>query len=95
MVDTHLLRGRVPLSLAAPGRLVQEQRDGVSWSERAAHDHVMIAVGRVGTHRGERPGLGGEHEEQERKGVTRLTHSVVFLEVMSLFYFLNVLVTGR
>lgn len=56
---------------------------------------MMIAVGRVGTHRGERPGLGGEHEEQERKGVTRLTHSVVFLEVMSLFYFLNVLVTGK
>lgn len=46
LVDTHLLRGRVPLSLAAPGELAQEQRDGVSWSKRAALDHVMIAVGR-------------------------------------------------
>ena len=68
-VDTHLLRGRVPLSLAAPGRLVREQRDGVSWSQRAARDHVMVAVGRVGSHRGERAGVGGEHKEQERKGV--------------------------
>lgn len=68
-VNTHLLRGRVPLSLAAPGRLVREQRDGISWSKRAARDHVMVAVGRVGAHRGERAGVRGDHEEQERKGV--------------------------
>ena len=69
LVDTHLFRGRFPLSLAAPGRLVREQRDGTSWSKRAACDQMMVAVGRVGAHRGERAGVRGEHEEQERKRV--------------------------
>ena len=67
-VDTHLLRGRVPLSLAAPGRLVREQRDGVSWSQRAARDHVMVAVGRVGSHRGERAGVGGNTRSRRERG---------------------------
>ena len=95
-VDTHLFRGRFPLSLAAPGRLVREQRDGTSWSKRAACDQMMVAVGRVwGSQRGKGWGQGGTRGAGEKAGVTRLTHLVVFLEVMSLFYFLNVLVTGR
>ena len=68
-VDTHLFRGRFPVSLAAPGRVAREQRDSTSWNKRAARDHMMVAVGRVGAHRGERAGVRGEHEEQERKQV--------------------------
>lgn len=35
--------------------------------------------------KGKRMGGGGEYEEQERRGVTRLTHLVVFLDVIVLF----------